>query len=141
MGYAFLLAGGAVSWSSRLQPRITASLTEAEYLGLSHSSEAIFLRQLLEEPGHPQASPSVLFGDNQGANVLSHDPQFNNRTHHLRLTEHLVRETVKKGLVRVKYIPTARTVADIFTKLLPLPAFSAHRDSLGVQALVTRGGG
>lgn len=140
MGYTFLVAGGAVSWSSRIQPRIMASSTEAEYLSLSHSSEAIVLRQLLEELGHPQASPSVLFGDNQGANVLSHDPQFNNRTHHLRLTEHLVRETVEQGLVRVKYISTARMVADIFTNLLPVPAFSAHRDSLGVRALVTRGG-
>ncbi|EGU10936.1 2-hydroxymuconic semialdehyde dehydrogenase [Rhodotorula toruloides ATCC 204091] len=86
MGYVFLLAGGAVSWSSRIQPR------------------------------------------------------FHNRTRHLRLTEHLVCETVKQGLIRVEYIPTACMVANIFTKSLPLPAFSAHRDSLGVRALVARGG-
>ncbi|GAA5916647.1 hypothetical protein JCM5296_005785, partial [Sporobolomyces johnsonii] len=52
MGFAFVLAGGTVSWSSRLQPRVAASSTEAEYLGLSHAGkEAIFLSQLLGELG------------------------------------------------------------------------------------------
>ncbi|TKA53432.1 hypothetical protein B0A53_04422 [Rhodotorula sp. CCFEE 5036] len=47
MGYTFVLASGAFSWSSKLQPRVTASSTEAEYLGLSHASkEAIHLSQL-----------------------------------------------------------------------------------------------
>ncbi|GAA5921265.1 hypothetical protein JCM5296_003816, partial [Sporobolomyces johnsonii] len=54
MGFVFVLAGGAVSWSSRLQPRVAASSTEAEYLGLSHAGkEATFLSQLLGELGHP----------------------------------------------------------------------------------------
>ncbi|GAA5832303.1 hypothetical protein JCM3770_000536, partial [Rhodotorula araucariae] len=95
MGYAFILASGAVSWSSKLQPRVAASSTEAEYLGLSHASkEAVFLRQLLGELGHDAPGPATLLGDNQGANALSRDAQFHDRTRHLRLTEHFVREQV-----------------------------------------------
>ncbi|GAA5953770.1 hypothetical protein JCM21900_006451 [Sporobolomyces salmonicolor] len=140
MGFAFILAGGAISWSSRLQPRVTASSTEAEYLGLSHTGkEAIFLSQLLGELGLPLPSPLLLHGDNQGANALARGPQFHDRTRHLRLTEHFVREMVTQGMIDVRYIPTALMVADIFTKSLPLPAFLGHRSSLGLRPL-ERGG-
>ncbi|GAA5957773.1 hypothetical protein JCM21900_004549 [Sporobolomyces salmonicolor] len=102
MGFAFILAGGAISWSSRLQHRVTASSTEAEYLGLSHAGkEAIFLSQLLGELGLPFPSPLLLYGDNQGANTWARDPQFHNRTRHLRLTEHFVREMVTQGMIDV----------------------------------------
>ncbi|GAA5913711.1 hypothetical protein JCM6882_002323 [Rhodosporidiobolus microsporus] len=141
MGYAFLLASGAVAWSSKLQPRVAASSTEAEYLGLSHASkEAIFLSQLLGELGVGAPGPATLFGDNQGANALSRDPQFHDRTRHLRLTEHFVREMVQQGVVAVEYIPTAHMVADTMTKSLPLPAFLTHRAGMGVKALRARGG-
>ncbi|GAA5945651.1 hypothetical protein JCM1841_005874, partial [Sporobolomyces salmonicolor] len=140
MGFAFVLAGGTVSWSSRLQSRVAASSTEAEYLGLSHAGkEAIFLSQLLGELGHPLPAPLLLRGDNQGANALARDPQFHDRTRHLRLTEHFVREMVTQGEIDVWYIPTALMVADIFTKSLPLPAFLGHCSSLGLRPL-ERGG-
>ncbi|GAA5918682.1 hypothetical protein JCM1841_006238 [Sporobolomyces salmonicolor] len=140
MGFTFVLAGGAVSWSSRLQSRVAASSTEAEYLGLSHAGkEVIFLSQLLGELGHPLPAPLLLRGNNQGANALARDPQFHDRTRHLRLTEHFVREMVTQGEIDVRYIPTALMVADIFTKSLPLPAFLGHRLSLGLWPL-ERGG-
>ncbi|GAA6019787.1 hypothetical protein JCM10207_003694 [Rhodosporidiobolus poonsookiae] len=116
MGYAFVLASGAVAWSSKLQPR-----------------EAVFLGQLLRELGLPTPSPVRLLGNNQGANALSRDPQFYDRTRHLRLTEHFVREMVQQGVVKVTFIPTARMTADAMTKSLPLLAFSRHRDALGDQ--------
>ena len=141
MGYVYILASGAVSWSSKLQPRVAGSSSEAEYLGMSHAGkELIFLSQLLAELGFPPPSPPVLFGDNQGANALSRDPQFHNRTRHLRLTEHFVREMVQQGMLRVDYIPTARMVADAMTKSLPAPAFYGHRAAMGVKALRARGG-
>lgn len=141
MGYTFVLASGAVSWSSKLQPRVTASSTEAEYLGLSHASkEAIHLSQLLSELAQRSGRPIELFCDNQGANALSRDPQFHNRTRHLRLTEHFVREQVQQGDITVTYIPTARMVADVMTKSIPLPAFIQHRVALGIRPFRARGG-
>ncbi|GEM11021.1 gag-Pol polyprotein [Rhodotorula toruloides] len=141
VGYVFLLANGAVSWASKLQPRVTASSTEAEYLGLSHAcKETVYLTQLLGELGFPAEGAAVLYGDNQGANALSKDPQFHNRTHHLRLTEHFVREQVQDGSICVEYIPTARMLADAMTKSLPAPLFERHRDAFGVRPLRARGG-
>ena len=49
-GYAFLLDGGAISWSSEKQELVTLSTTEAEYMAATHAAkEAIWLRRLLQE--------------------------------------------------------------------------------------------
>lgn len=133
MGYVFTICGGAVSWSSTLQSRVTTSSTEAEYLALSHASkEAIYLNQLLEELGHGSPGAVTLFGDNQGANALSKDARFHKRTKHLRLTEHFVREMVHDGIITVQYIPTQEMVADVLTKALARPAFEKCRLAMGV---------
>ncbi|GAA5879069.1 hypothetical protein JCM8547_006022, partial [Rhodosporidiobolus lusitaniae] len=107
MGYMFVLAGGAVSWSCKLQPRVATLSTEAEYLGLSHTSkEAVHLGQILAKLGQAFSGPVVLLGNNQGANALSCDPKFHNRTRHLRLTEHFVRKQVEQGSLCMDYIPS-----------------------------------
>ena len=64
-GFAFCIAGRAVSWSSKVQPRVAELSTEAEYLALSSAAnEAIFLNQLLSELGFPPPAPPVIYGDN-----------------------------------------------------------------------------
>ncbi|SGZ03791.1 BQ5605_C032g11021 [Microbotryum silenes-dioicae] len=136
MGYLFKLAGGAISWSSRLQPRVACSSTEAEYLGLSHAAkEAVFLRSLLTELGLDTSSPLRLLGDNQGAIALTQNPVFHARTKHLRMLEHFVREHVRNGEISVTYIPTHDMVADIFTKPLPRVVFQRHCDAIGLRRI------
>ncbi|SCZ95181.1 BZ3501_MvSof-1269-A2-R1_Chr1-3g01627 [Microbotryum saponariae] len=133
MGYAFLYAGGAISWSSRLQSRVADSTCDAEYLALSHAGkEAIFLRQLFGELGLPSSAPTLVLGDNQGANTLTKNPVFHARTRHIRLREHFVRDMVALGDIAVQYINTADMTADIFTKALARDLFARHRGRLGI---------
>ncbi|SGY22681.1 BQ5605_C008g05020 [Microbotryum silenes-dioicae] len=133
MGYAFLYAGGAISWSSRLQSRVADSTCDAEYLALSHAGkEAVFLRQLFGELGLPSSAPTLVLGDNQGANALTRNPVFHARTRHIRLREHFVRDMVALGDVAVQYINTADMTADIFTKALARDLFARHRGRLGI---------
>ncbi|SCZ94936.1 BZ3500_MvSof-1268-A1-R1_Chr11-3g03491 [Microbotryum saponariae] len=129
IGYAFLYAGGAISWSSRLQSRVADSTCDTEYLALSHAGkEAIFLRQLFGELGLPSSAPTLVLGDNQGANALTKNPVFHARTRHIRLCEHFVRDMVALGDIAVQYINTA----DIFTKALARDLFARHRGRLGI---------
>ncbi|GAA5824437.1 hypothetical protein JCM3770_004614 [Rhodotorula araucariae] len=65
--------------------------------------------------------------------------QFHNCTHHLRLTEHSVREQVKQGVITVPYIPAACMTADGMTMLLSVLTFAGHRATLGVKLLRVRG--
>lgn len=96
---------------------MTASSRAAEYLGLSHAcKDTLYFTRLLGELGFPAKGTAVLYGNNQGANALSKDPQFHNRTRHLRLTEHFVREQVQDRSICMEYIPAARMLADTMTK-------------------------
>ena len=136
MGYCYLFNGGAISWSSKLQSRVTKSSTEAEYIAEGHaSSEGIYLSQLHAELGFKLQAPFLLYGDNQGANALAKDAKFHNRTKHIRLAEHLVREMVAQKVLRVEYIRTADMVADVMTKSLAFPLFAKFRAAMGLVEL------
>ncbi|SGY91523.1 BQ5605_C038g11676 [Microbotryum silenes-dioicae] len=135
MGYTFVYAGAAVSWSSRLQSRVADSTCDAEYLALSHAGkEAIFLHQLFGELGLLSSKPVLIYGDNQGANALTKNPVFHARTRHIRLREHFVRDMVSMGDIVVQYINTGEMTADIFTKALSRDLFARHRGRLGICA-------
>ncbi|KAE8701279.1 putative serine-threonine protein kinase, plant-type [Hibiscus syriacus] len=93
-GYVFKVAGGAVSWVSKLQSVVATSTTEAEYVAATQASkEAIWLKMLLEELGHNQEYVS-LFCDSQSALHLARNPEFHSRTKHIRVQYHFIREKV-----------------------------------------------
>ena len=79
-GYAVIIAGGAVSWSSRLQPVVSLSTTEAEYIAaVEAGKEIIWMRNLLTEFGFPITSPSPLLIDNNSAVTVAKNPEHHGR--------------------------------------------------------------
>ena len=89
-GFIFGVGSAAISWSSKLQPTVTLSTCEAEYIGQTNATkEAIWLRRLLNEirpetANEPQAT--IIYCDNQGAIALAKNPQFHARTKHIDIT-------------------------------------------------------
>ena len=64
-GYVTLVCGGAVGWSSKRQPFVTLSSTEAEYVAaVEAGKEIMWMRNILTEFGYPPAFASGLFIDN-----------------------------------------------------------------------------
>ncbi|KAL8276538.1 hypothetical protein RQP46_011086 [Phenoliferia psychrophenolica] len=140
-GYVYNLSGGAVSWASKRQTRVAKSTTDAEYISLGNAgSEAVHLGQQLQELGEPLTNPLDLYGDNQGSITLTKEARFHNAMKCVRLSEHLARELVETGIIKVTYIPTTDMVADIMTKSLPRPAFEKFRLAMGVTPLRSSGG-
>lgn len=134
MGFCFQIASAPVSWSSKLQSRVADSPTDAEYIALSHAGkEAIFLRQILKELGISIQDATKIFGGDQGAIAFTKNPQFHQRTRHVRIRKHFVRDMVKQGEIQVVYIPTSDMVADIFTEPLGPQLFICHRENLGMR--------
>ena len=118
-GYTFSLGSGSIVWSSKRQPTVALSTTEAEYMATTNAArEAIWLRRLLGELGYTQAEPTVIYSDNQGSIKLAHNPVHHSRTKHIDVQHHFVRELVESNVVALRYCPTDANVADVLTKPL-----------------------
>jgi hypothetical protein len=131
-GYAFLLHGGPVSWSSKLQSTVAASTTEAEYMAAAHATkEALWLRQLLWDLGYP--SPTVPMRiDNQAALTLIKEHTSSDRAKHVAVAHHICRERHARGEVHFTHCGTKQMVADCMTKPLPSAVFEQFRKELGM---------
>ena len=62
------------------------------------------------------------------------NPQFHNRTKHIDICYHFVRDTLAAGEVTLRYLPTADMVADILTKPLPRVKHEKHFGAMGLSA-------
>jgi hypothetical protein len=132
-GYAFMLAGGAISWSSALRPLLSLSSTEAEYIALTDAAkEAIWLRTFFEEIQHPLQGPLLLLGNNQGSLALGKNPELHKCTEHIKRQYHFVWEAVDSGNIKLGFIPTQQMVADVLTKAFTQELHAVHCSSLGV---------
>jgi hypothetical protein len=134
-GYAVFLGGSLVSWSSKRQPTVSRSSAEAEYRAVANGvAEASWLRQLLQELHQPLAPACLVYCDNVSAVYLSTNPVQHQRTKHVEINLHFVRERVAIGAVRVLHVPTTSQFADVFTKGLPSSVFMDFRSSLNVRS-------
>jgi hypothetical protein len=124
-GYIFTMCGGPISWKSRLQPIVATSSTEAEYVAtMPACQDAVWLRRLLCELGLSQLSPTLLRMDNLGAMAISKHPKAHQRTRHIDLRFHYIRECIKDGHIHTEWVPTDENLADAFTKSLTPEIFS-----------------
>jgi hypothetical protein len=134
-GYAFLIDGGAVSWSSKRQEIVSLSTTESEYVAATHGmKEGLWLKSLLSEVFGPFSHPITLFSDNQAAIALTRDHQYHARTKHIDVRYHWIRWVVEEGALRLVYCPTDDMVADALTKALPSPKVKHFAACLGLRA-------
>jgi hypothetical protein len=117
-GWYFRYYGGPVSWKSFVQRCVALSTCEAEYVALASATrEAVWLRRLLRELGVDQSSV-VIHEDNQGAIALASNAVVNQRSKHIDVRYHFVRDCVSAGLITLDYLPTEDMIADLFTKAL-----------------------
>ena len=132
-GYVFTLNGGAVSWSSRLQPTVAVSTAEAEYMSAASAvKEALWLRKLAALFGIG-VGPVHLYCDNQAALKLVKHPIASMRSKHIDVQHHFVRERAARGEVVFEYISTDDMVADCMTKALPVSKFHKCLVGMGVH--------
>jgi hypothetical protein len=119
-GYVFMIGPNLISWSSRRQKVVSLSSTEAEYYAMTASAmEAKWLRSMLNELGFPQWAATLLYGDNQGCLHLSKHVTNHQRTKHIDIKHHFIRDLVLDNVISLLYIPTEDMIADVMTKGLP----------------------
>ncbi|WVZ79942.1 hypothetical protein U9M48_027464 [Paspalum notatum var. saurae] len=133
-GYAVFLGDNLISWSSKRQPTVSRSSAEAEYCAVANGvTEASWLRQLLHELHHLPPRATLVYCDNVSAVYLSSNLVQHQRTKHIEVDLHFVRERVTTGAVRVLHVPMSSQFADLFTKGLPSTVFLEFRSSGNLQ--------
>ena len=119
-GYLIYFAGGLIDWNSTLQSTIALSSAEAEHIAAFHCSRTVvYYRQLLEELGHLQSEPTILWEDNKACIAQSKNPINHKRCRHILLKYHYLRTLTNSNIVRLEYVVTLNQLADILTKPLP----------------------
>jgi histone deacetylase 1/2 len=132
-GFAIFVGPNLISWSSKKQPTVSRSSTEAEYKALANgAAEAIWLESLLKELGVTQQRTPILWCDNLGATYLTANPVFHARTKHIEIDFHFVRERVAAGALQVKFISSSDQLADVFTKPATQQMLDRFRSNLNL---------
>jgi len=134
--YAFIIDGGAVSWSLQKQELVTLSTAEAEYVVATHAAkECIWLHRLTGKLFPSLHTQTTLFCDNQAALKLATDDNYHARTKHIDIRFHFIRQVISSGAINMVYCPTDDMMADILTKVLPRWKVMCHSLGLGLRQL------
>ena len=122
-GYIVTVGGGLCCFSSKLQPAVTLSSTEAEYYAASTCATDIKFLQMLFEELFPaeQIRPATLYEDNTGAIFLMENQVVGVRTKHIDVRMHHIREMMtkeddKEARLVVKFVRSENNIADVETK-------------------------
>ena len=103
----FLHLGGAISWGSERQSCTAISTTEAEYVAASNATqEAVWIQRLLSQIGQLPPGPVRILCDNQSAISLVHNPAHHQRTKHIDVKFHFIREKQASNFIDIMYIDT-----------------------------------
>ncbi|XP_019260263.1 PREDICTED: uncharacterized protein LOC109238284 [Nicotiana attenuata] len=116
-GYMVTLGDSLISWKSKKQNTISRSSAEAEYRSLASTvAEIIWLVGLFNELGVSLTLPIPLYCDSKFAMQIAANPVFHERTKHIDIDCHFIREKVQHGLIETVYLPSAEQPADLLTK-------------------------
>jgi len=140
-GYVITIAGGAVSWRSKMQSTVATSSCHAEYVAASElSRELMWSRYLLTEIGMEMSLPSIVYEDNTAAKIMTSNVGVTDRSKHIRVKVHYVRECVTEGAIALSQIRSADNPADALTKASKIESINALKKAAGIVERLPQGG-
>ena len=132
-GYCTYVWGNMVTWRSKKQNVVARSSAEAEYRAMANGvCEMLWLKRILEELQMPVNMPMKLYCDNKAAISIAQNPVQHDRTKHVEIDRHFIKEKIDSGAVCMPFVSTTQQIADIFTKGLFRPSFELFVSKLGM---------
>ncbi|XP_021836873.2 uncharacterized mitochondrial protein AtMg00810-like [Spinacia oleracea] len=132
-GYCILLGDSPISWKSKRQAVVSRSSAEAEYRSMALTvCEVIWLKQLLKDLSLTHLGTTLIHCDNQAALAMAANPVHHERTKHVDIDCHFIRDKATEGVIKPTYISTTEQLTDVFTKLLPTKQQRHLLSKLGV---------
>ena len=119
---------------NKKQNVVVKSSVETEFRAVAHDiCEVLWIKQLLKELKGVSPFPMKAFCDNKVVIVIAHNPVLHDRTKHVKVDKHFIKEKLENGLIVIPYIPTVEQVADILTKGLPKKQFDDSVSKLAMN--------
>ncbi|MCI28172.1 hypothetical protein A2U01_0049372, partial [Trifolium medium] len=132
-GYVFSIGTGVISWSSKKQPIVALSTTEAKFIAAaSCACQGIWLRNILKQLMQEQITCTTIYCDNSSSIKLSKNPVMHGRSKHIDVRYHFLRDLNNDGVIDLKHCRTDEQLADIMTKALKFDTFCKLREGLGL---------
>ena len=116
-GYFTLVGGNLVTWRRKKQKVVVMSSAEAEFRGVAKGlTEVLWLRKLLTEPRFTPTRSFELYCDNQAAINISENPVQHDRTKHVEVDRHFIKEKLGAQVIKLPHVMLKDQLADILMK-------------------------
>lgn len=118
-GVIFFLNDSPISWQSMKQRVVALSSCEAEYIAAATAAcQGVWLARLLEEVLDSEVARLEIRIDNKSAISLIRNPVFHDRSKHIDVRYHFIRDCAQEGLIEVNFVSTEEQLGDVLTKAL-----------------------
>ncbi|GJU17155.1 putative ribonuclease H-like domain-containing protein [Tanacetum coccineum] len=125
-----------ISWQCKKQTIMATSSTEAEYVAAaSCCAQVLWIQNQLLDYGFNFMNTKI-FIDNQSTICIVKNPVFHQRTKHIEIRHHFIRDANEKNLIQVLKIHTNDNVADLLTKAFDGPRFAYLVVHIGMVDMV-----
>ncbi|RDX97055.1 Copia protein, partial [Mucuna pruriens] len=132
-GYCMFMGENLVTWRSKKQNVVARSSVEAEFRAMAHNiCEGSWMKIILDDLKVKYEGRIKLFYDNNSAISIAYNPVQHNRTMHIEIDRHFIKEKLNNELVVTTHIPTGLQVVDVITKGLPVARFQEFNGKLGM---------
>nr|GEY11327.1 putative copia-type protein [Tanacetum cinerariifolium] len=123
-----------VTWKSKKQKVVSLSSAEAEFRGISRGlAEVLWIRKLLTEVGFPPKEATQVMCDNEAAIQISENPVQHDRTKHVEIDRHFIKEKLEAGIIKIPFVKSEDQLADILTKAVGSTIFNKCLDKLNFR--------
>lgn len=135
-GYYMFIGDALVSWRSKKQQFVYRSSAEAKYRSMAATvCELVWFKHLLSDLGIDHSRPAQLFCDKQAAIHIASNPVYHERTKHIEIDCHVVRERIQQGMIKTFLVSSKMQLADLFTKALGSIHFHKLLYKMGVHSI------
>ncbi|CAH9095246.1 unnamed protein product [Cuscuta europaea] len=132
-GYCTYVWGNLVTWRSKKQNIVARSSAESEFRSMANGiCELLWIKRMMSELNMEMELPMKLSCDKKAAINIAHNPVLHDRTKHIEVDRHFIKEKIEAGIVCTPFISTKEQTTDIFTKGLFKPVFEFLISKLGM---------